>query len=139
MAPARRREWRSISGSNRWAPATAGSHDHHHHAQTFVGGVSGTRVVEADAHAGHGAHMVRDMLRRFVGSAILTVPVVLYSPLGTSLFGREPGWTAQPRGCERKPRPHSTWRRSMTAGGLRSASTGPPRSPSSPDGWRRNS
>src|SRR5438094_8090328 len=41
------------------------------------------------AHAGHGAHMVRDMLRRFIGSAILTVPIVLYSPLGTSLFGRE--------------------------------------------------
>ncbi len=37
----------------------------------------------------HGAHMVRDMLRRFIGSAILTVPIVLYSPLGTSLFGRE--------------------------------------------------
>src|SRR2546426_3095458 len=29
------------------------------------------------------------MLRRFIGSAILTVPIVLYSPLGTSLFGRE--------------------------------------------------
>jgi len=28
-----------------------------------------------DAHAGHEAHMVGDMLRRFVGSAILTVPV----------------------------------------------------------------
>src|SRR6266567_4794913 len=37
----------------------------------------------------HGAHMVRDMLRRFSGSAILTVPIVIYSPLGTSLFGRE--------------------------------------------------
>src|SRR3989441_9512428 len=37
----------------------------------------------------HGAHMVRDMLRRFIGSAILTVPIVLSSPLGTSLFGRE--------------------------------------------------
>ncbi|HMH83370.1 MAG TPA: copper-translocating P-type ATPase [Gemmatimonadales bacterium] len=37
----------------------------------------------------HGAHMVQDMLRRFIGSAILTVPIVLYSPLGTSLFGRE--------------------------------------------------
>src|SRR5213076_590094 len=36
----------------------------------------------------HGAHMVRDMLRRFIGSAILTVPIILYSPLGTSLFGR---------------------------------------------------
>src|SRR5438105_1633802 len=42
-----------------------------------------------DAHAGHGAHMAQDMLRRFVGSAILTVPIILYSPLGTSLFGRE--------------------------------------------------
>jgi Cu2+-exporting ATPase len=40
-------------------------------------------------HHGHGAHMVQDMLRRFVGSAILTVPIVIYSPLGTSLFGRE--------------------------------------------------
>ena len=42
-----------------------------------------------DARAGHGAHMAQDMLRRFVGSAILTVPIILYSPLGTSLFGRE--------------------------------------------------
>src|SRR5260370_29353591 len=42
-----------------------------------------------DAHAGHGANMVRDMLRRFIGSAILTVPIVLYSPLGSSLFGRQ--------------------------------------------------
>ncbi len=42
-----------------------------------------------DAHAGHGAHMVQGMLRRFIGSAILTAPIVLYSPLGTSLFGRE--------------------------------------------------
>jgi P-type Cu2+ transporter len=33
--------------------------------------------------------MVQDMLRRFIGSAILTVPIILYSPLGTSLFGRE--------------------------------------------------
>src|SRR2546422_7956670 len=40
-------------------------------------------------HHGHGAHMVQDMLRRFIGSAILTAPIILYSPLGTSLFGRE--------------------------------------------------
>jgi len=33
--------------------------------------------------------MVQDMLRRFIGSAILTIPIVLYSPLGTSLVGRE--------------------------------------------------
>ena len=41
-----------------------------------------------EGHAGHGAHMVQDMLRRFIGSAILTVPIILYSPLGTWLFGR---------------------------------------------------
>ena len=40
-------------------------------------------------HAGHGAHMVQDMLRRFIGSAILTVPIILYSALGTQLFGRQ--------------------------------------------------
>src|SRR5437773_5443758 len=45
--------------------------------------------TEALMTSHHGAHMVRDMLRRFIGSAILTVPIVLYSPLGTSLFGRE--------------------------------------------------
>src|SRR6184192_3625822 len=33
--------------------------------------------------------MTKDMLRRFIGSAILTVPIVLYSSLGTSLVGRE--------------------------------------------------
>src|SRR5438477_1209048 len=42
-----------------------------------------------DAHAGHGAHMVQDMLRRFIGSAILTVPIILYSALGTQLFDRQ--------------------------------------------------
>src|SRR3989442_6221816 len=41
-----------------------------------------------DAHAGHGARMVQDMRRRFIGSAILTVPIILFSPLGTWLFGR---------------------------------------------------
>jgi len=33
--------------------------------------------------------MVQDMLRRFIGSAILTVPIILYSALGTQLFGRQ--------------------------------------------------
>src|SRR5437867_1841442 len=38
---------------------------------------------------GHAApDMAHDMLWRFVGSAILTVPIVLYSPLGTSLVGQ---------------------------------------------------
>lgn len=35
-----------------------------------------------DAHAGHGEHMVADMLRRLIGSAILTLPIVIWSPLG---------------------------------------------------------
>src|SRR5215468_10219944 len=39
-----------------------------------------------DAHAGHGG-MAQDMRRRFIGSAILTVPIILYSPLGASLVG----------------------------------------------------
>src|SRR5881397_932947 len=57
--------------------------------------IKAERMEPHHAHRGatatnhHGAHMVRDMLRRFIGSAILTVPIVLYSPLGTSLFGRE--------------------------------------------------
>jgi Cu2+-exporting ATPase len=46
-------------------------HDHHH------GG-----------HGDHGASMVHDMLRRFVVSVVLGIPVVLYSPLGTALAGR---------------------------------------------------
>src|SRR6058998_90504 len=33
--------------------------------------------------------MTKDMLRRFIGSAILTIPIVLYSPLGSALIGRE--------------------------------------------------
>src|SRR5438034_202660 len=60
-------------------------------AKSEVAYVSGTPAEPRHAlegHAGHGAHMVQDMLRRFIGSAILTVPIVIYSPLGTSLFGR---------------------------------------------------
>lgn len=50
--------------------------DHHH------------PVARATAHPGRDAHTVRDMLRRFVVSALLSVPIILFSPLGTSLFGR---------------------------------------------------
>lgn len=38
-----------------------------------------------DEHAGHGAAMVNDMLRRFVVSLILTLPIVLYSPIGEAI------------------------------------------------------
>jgi P-type Cu2+ transporter len=62
---------------------------HHHDHGPAEGTVPAARRVAPSPHAGHGAHMVQDMLRRFIGSAILTVPIVLYSPLGTSLVGRE--------------------------------------------------
>ncbi|GIF86285.1 heavy metal translocating P-type ATPase [Catellatospora bangladeshensis] len=52
-----------------------------------------------DEHAGHGAGMVASMLRRFVISAVLTVPIVLFSPIGGALglpseppFGLSMGW-----------------------------------------------
>jgi Cu2+-exporting ATPase len=48
-------------------------------------------AVGHDAHAGHGSNMVADMLRRLVVSAVLTVPIVLFSPIGESVgFDVEP-------------------------------------------------
>src|SRR5213082_2769136 len=64
-------------------------HQHHEHPRASAAVEAPAEHRALDAHAGHGAHMVQDMLRRFIGSAILTVPVITYSPLGTSLFGRE--------------------------------------------------
>ncbi|MDE2571104.1 MAG: copper-translocating P-type ATPase [bacterium] len=42
-------------------------------------------LTPAVAHAGHGAGMAADMLRRAVVSAVLSVPIVLYSPVGAGL------------------------------------------------------
>jgi Cu2+-exporting ATPase len=38
-----------------------------------------------DEHAGHGAPMVADMFRRFLISAALTIPIIVFSPIGHSL------------------------------------------------------
>ncbi len=46
---------------------------------------------ENSGHAGHGKEMVADMLRRFFFSLILTIPLMLYSPIGASL-----GFSAMP-------------------------------------------
>ncbi len=44
-----------------------------------------------DDHAGHGAAMVNTMLRRFLVSLVLTIPIVLFSHIGVSLgVTREP-------------------------------------------------
>src|SRR5712692_7592785 len=74
-------------------------HDHEHPRASTIKAPAEQRRA-SDAHAGHRAHMVRDMLRRFVGSAILTVPIVLYSPLGTTLLDRQ---VAPPFGLSRGP------------------------------------
>ncbi|GGO39647.1 heavy metal translocating P-type ATPase [Deinococcus humi] len=74
-------------------PNPAAPHDHSAMAQGASGDHAG---MIQDEHAGHGAHMVDDMLRRFVISLILTVPVVLFSPIGTvfGLSGMPPfGWS----------------------------------------------
>jgi Cu2+-exporting ATPase len=38
--------------------------------------------MDHDEHTAHGEHMVNDMLRRFVISLVLSIPLVLYSPIG---------------------------------------------------------
>ncbi|MCP2014047.1 Cu2+-exporting ATPase [Deinococcus sp. HSC-46F16] len=79
----------SQAQAHRMASASmAGTHDH---AAMTHGGHDGSGEGQHDEHAGHGAHMVNDMLRRFVVSLVLTVPVVLYSPIGETF-----GFTAMP-------------------------------------------
>ncbi|WP_040380155.1 copper-translocating P-type ATPase [Deinococcus aquatilis] len=81
-------------------------HSHHHapaeqegftaaapvldHAAMGHGGHAGN-AVNHDEHAGHGAEMATDLLRRFLLSLLLTIPVVLFSPIG-EIFG----FTAMP-------------------------------------------
>ncbi|QLG12674.1 copper-translocating P-type ATPase (plasmid) [Deinococcus sp. D7000] len=71
-------------------PSQTASHDHTQHGDAHAG---------HDEHAGHGEAMVADMLRRFVGSLILTLPIVLFSPIGEALgfraappFGLDMAW-----------------------------------------------
>lgn len=51
------------------------------------------------AHEGHGAEMVAELLQRFVGSLLLTLPIVMFSPFGALVglpamppFGVSMGW-----------------------------------------------
>jgi Cu2+-exporting ATPase len=63
----------------------------HDHAAMARGDQATAGAMNHDEHAGHGASMVDDMLRRFVISLVLTVPLVLYSPIGETI-----GFTATP-------------------------------------------
>jgi len=61
------------------------------HATQPAAGAAGHEGMNHDEHAGHGEVMVGDMLRRFAVSLVLTIPVVLFSPIGMSLsFTLEP-------------------------------------------------
>jgi len=42
-------------------------------------------AMEHVDHGGHGAEMVRDLLQRFIVSIILSIPIVLFSPIGMIL------------------------------------------------------
>jgi P-type Cu2+ transporter len=74
-----------VSASHHHSDRRHGGDDEHagHGEQPGHGGHEG--------HAGHGAAMVNDMLLRFIASAILTVPIVLFSPIGEFI-----GFTAAP-------------------------------------------
>lgn len=61
-------------------PAPAPAHDHAAVRHQEHAGHEGH-----DEHAGHGAAMVNDMLRRFLISLALTIPVVIFSPIGGAL------------------------------------------------------
>ena len=54
------------------------------HAGTEHAGMEHAAVGHAE-HAGHGAAMVADMLRRFIVSALLLLPLVIFSPLGATI------------------------------------------------------
>ena len=70
-------------------------HDHAHHGHPArPAPAHGRAAVQHDEHpgheehgdhAGHGAAMVNDMLRRFVVSLLLTLPIVIFSPIGEAL------------------------------------------------------
>jgi P-type Cu2+ transporter len=54
------------------------------HAGTEHAGMEHSAAGHAE-HAGHGAAMVADMLRRFIVSALLLLPLVVFSPLGATI------------------------------------------------------
>ncbi len=73
------------------AAAVAGAKAHDPHAGHVAAGAAPTAPHEGHAatghgeHAGHGAEMVRDLLRRFIVSLVLALPVVIFSPIGGSV------------------------------------------------------
>ena len=58
-------------------------HARMHHAEHKAAVSEGEHAATGhDEHAGHGAEMVRDLLRRFIVSTLLTLPLIAFSPIG---------------------------------------------------------
>jgi P-type Cu2+ transporter len=72
---------RDCSPSHAQAGHPAIGHEKAHGASAHAHGEA-VEPSTHDDHAGHGAHMVSDMLRRLIFSALLTLPIVLFSPIG---------------------------------------------------------
>ena len=69
------------------------------HASPASGNPPAHSAMSQGEHAGHGEAMANDMLRRFVVSLLLTLPIILYSPIGAGLgfrfappFGLSMAW-----------------------------------------------
>src|SRR5690242_17105826 len=60
---------------------------HHHEHKSEPASALRDQGDSPHPHSAHQAHMVGDMLARFIGSAVLTVPVIVFSPFGASLIG----------------------------------------------------
>ncbi|HEX5640836.1 MAG TPA: heavy metal translocating P-type ATPase, partial [Thermoleophilia bacterium] len=73
--------------------ASAGAPDTHEAAGAPETRHAGRHPDEAAGHAGHGgmsmAAMARDLRDRFIVAAVLAVPIMFWSPMGTALLGRE--------------------------------------------------
>ena len=81
------------------APAQRGSGEHAGHGGHAPGAGPVASPHDAMGHGGHGsmsmADMVRDMRNRFLVAALLSVPILLWSPIGREVIGFE---TAAPFG-----------------------------------------
>src|SRR5262249_4910888 len=76
-------EGRSVAGE---LPATANQAHAAHMIERPLPAETGHAEMKHNERAGHGAEMVRDLRRRFIVSIILSVPIVLFSPMAR-MFG----------------------------------------------------
>ena len=72
---------------------------HGHQVSLSAESHAGHSDMDHDEHAGHGEAMANDMLRRFLISLLLTLPIILFSPIGAGLgfrfappFGLSMAW-----------------------------------------------